>query len=166
MNNAVIGILFRNNYKEVLALRRRDVDVWVFPGGGIDKEETPEAAVIREVFEETGLRVSIKRKIGEYTPINRLSRQTAVFECTIIDGKPSTGPETRAIDFFPVDHLPYLFFPLHQDWLDDALLQEPQVICKPILQITYGKLFKFFCRHPVRFIRFVLSRLGFPLNSH
>ena len=31
---------------------------WHVPGGGIDEHETPAAAAAREVFEETGLRVS------------------------------------------------------------------------------------------------------------
>ncbi len=30
-------------------------EYWVFPGGGIEKGETPEEAVVREVKEETGL---------------------------------------------------------------------------------------------------------------
>lgn len=35
------------------------------PGGGIDKDETPEAAVVREVREETGYHVLSIQKIGE-----------------------------------------------------------------------------------------------------
>ena len=38
---------------------------YVFPGGGADEDETPEQAAIREMEEETGLRVTIKCKVAE-----------------------------------------------------------------------------------------------------
>lgn len=43
-----------DNHQKLLLVKRRDVPVWVFPGGGIEKGETPERAVVREVFEESG----------------------------------------------------------------------------------------------------------------
>lgn len=36
-------------------VQRGDI-VWNFPGGGIEKDETPEEACIREVMEETAMR--------------------------------------------------------------------------------------------------------------
>lgn len=38
---------------------------FVFPGGGADKGETPEQAAIREMKEETGLRVTVGCKLAE-----------------------------------------------------------------------------------------------------
>jgi len=32
---------------------------WEFPGGGVDKDETPPMAAIRELYEETGIKVSV-----------------------------------------------------------------------------------------------------------
>ncbi len=45
---------------QVLALRRKGVpdDAWQMPQGGIDDEETPRQAVVRELAEETGLRAA------------------------------------------------------------------------------------------------------------
>jgi 8-oxo-dGTP diphosphatase len=37
---------------------------YVFPGGSIEGEESPEEAIVREVREETGLDVKVKRLIG------------------------------------------------------------------------------------------------------
>ena len=66
------GIILRNN--EVLMVQQRvqrGAIVWVFPGGGIEKGETPEEACIREVKEETGLEVKICSLLhtleGKYT---------------------------------------------------------------------------------------------------
>ena len=36
------------------------------PGGGIDAGESPVRALHREVFEETGFRVSVQRRLGAY----------------------------------------------------------------------------------------------------
>lgn len=43
-------------------VQRGDI-VWNFPGGGIEPDETPEAACIREVKEETGLEVEALKLI-------------------------------------------------------------------------------------------------------
>jgi 8-oxo-dGTP diphosphatase len=39
---------------------------WALPGGRMDSGETVEQTVVREVKEETGLDVTVVRKIGEY----------------------------------------------------------------------------------------------------
>lgn len=165
MKSSVIALIFNSDKTQVLLIKRRDVPVWVFPGGGIDSEESPEAAVVRECHEETGLLVETVRKIGEYTPINRLSNLTHVFECKAVGGSLSTGSETRDIRFYALGNMPETFFIVHQDWLKDGLKQDPEIIRGKISSVTYGALLKFFCRHPILVLRFALSRLGMPINS-
>ena len=65
---AVFGVLFNAERTQVLLIKRRDIPVWVFPGGGLDPNELPEEGVRREVLEETGYEVVIVRKIAEYQP--------------------------------------------------------------------------------------------------
>lgn len=53
-------IVLRDGPLEVLLLRRNEKssfvpNAWVFPGGVIEGDETPEAAAVRETFEEAGL---------------------------------------------------------------------------------------------------------------
>lgn len=49
---------------------------WELPMGGIDEGELPQMGAIRELEEETGCRVPL-RKIGEFRPVPGLTPQTA-----------------------------------------------------------------------------------------
>ncbi len=42
---------------KILVLRRKDPDVWEFPGGNIEFGEHPKIAAVRELEEETGIKV-------------------------------------------------------------------------------------------------------------
>lgn len=160
-----IGIVLNQTKDQVLLVKRRDVPIWVLPGGGIDPGETPEEAALREVWEETGLQVSILRQTALYTPINNLALPTYVYECTPVSGQPTAGDESMAVSFFPLNNLPTPFFFVHEDWLNDALKKLPEVIHKPLTQVTYFALFKYLCRHPCQTLRFFLTLLGKPFNS-
>lgn len=165
MKQAVIGIIFDPSRQNVLILKRRDIPIWVFPGGGVDADELPEDAVIREIFEETGLKALIVKKIAEYTPINNLACLTHLYECKSVEGNLTTGSESCEIGYYPISHLPKDFFHIHDEWLNDALKNDPEVIRRPNTSITYWNLFLYFCKHPLRVIRTVLSRLGYPINK-
>jgi 8-oxo-dGTP pyrophosphatase MutT (NUDIX family) len=71
-NQSVIACIFSENKKKVLLTKRKDVPVWVLPGGGIEDNETIENAIIREVKEETGFDVgSIAALIAAMSPQQR-----------------------------------------------------------------------------------------------
>lgn len=163
MSESVAGAVFSDGRREVLLILRRDVPVWVLPGGGVDPGETPENAIIREILEETGFHVKICRLAGVYTPINRLARTTRLYECKITAGMPTPSNETTDVRFFPLNALPPMP-PPYQEWIDDALAVQPTVH-KRLTNVTYRNLFKNLLLHPLLVGRFLLSRLGFPFNS-
>ena len=56
----------------VLLTRRADNGQWCLPSGGMEPGESPAEAVTREVLEETGLHVRVKRLVGVYSDPNQL----------------------------------------------------------------------------------------------
>ncbi|MCL4132026.1 UNVERIFIED_CONTAM: hypothetical protein GTU68_061227 [Idotea baltica] len=59
-----VGIILSNDQGQVFWARRVGQDAWQFPQGGMDKEETPEQAMYRELMEETGLTTSDIEVLG------------------------------------------------------------------------------------------------------
>lgn len=160
---SVTGILFSLDKSQVLLIERRDVPVWVLPGGGIEEGESSEEALIREMQEETGLRVEVKRLVGTYHPINRLAKTTHLYECVWKEGEPCLSNETRNVAFFPLAKLPALIPPPYREWITDGLTQE-EVVEKSLTSVTYFTLLKAFFSHPLLVLRFLLARLNVPIN--
>jgi 8-oxo-dGTP pyrophosphatase MutT (NUDIX family) len=155
---AAIGIILTHDKSEVLLVKRRDLPIWVLPGGGIECGESPQEALIREVEEETGLTVSIQRHCAEYTPINRLSTQTSIFLCSPLSGTLSLSSETDDIAYHPLNNLPPSLFHLHAHWLQESLSSET-LIQRQLTEVSYAALTSYFCLHPWQVLRFAWTRL-------
>ena len=60
----VVSIALINNYDQVLIAKRPNdkhlAGFWEFPGGKVEKDETPENALIREVKEELNVNINNK----------------------------------------------------------------------------------------------------------
>ncbi|MDP1835288.1 MAG: NUDIX hydrolase [Chlamydiales bacterium] len=166
MLDCSLGIILDSERKSVLLVQRKDVPVWVLPGGGIDPGETPEQAVIREVEEETGLQVSITRRAAQYSPINRFTSTANVFECQIHHGMIRKSDEAQDIAFFPLDSLPELFFLYHRHWLEKALMEPNQIVCEPMSRKTYWSIILFYLRRPQWAIRYLMTRLSVKFLSY
>ena len=91
---SVTGIVF-DDQKRVLLVRQRDVGMWSTPGGSIEPNETPANAVVREVWEETGLHIRPIRILGvfggpqcavTYPNGHETTYVTTVFECQVEGG--------------------------------------------------------------------------------
>ena len=97
---------------------------WAFPGGFMNMDETTEQCAIRELEEETGLRVSNVHQIGAYSKVDRdpRGRTITVAYLAIIDEPVQvTGQDDAAnAEWFPLSALPELAFD-HAEIMRDAI---------------------------------------------
>jgi 8-oxo-dGTP pyrophosphatase MutT (NUDIX family) len=129
----VTALIF-NSAGEVLLQRAADDGRWYTIGGAVDPGEELGDAVVREVFEETGLRVAPERVVGVYTdPLvvypngDRVIYVSTCFVCRAVGGG-SAGAlagddESLELRYFPVDRLPELL-PTHRHRIFQAVKNE------------------------------------------
>ena len=119
----VDGVVVENG--AVLLIRRRNPPFagrYALPGGFVDVGETVEAAVVREVREETGLDTTIERLLGVYSDPARDPRGHTVSVTYLLrrlGGTPAGADDADDACFFPLDALPELAFD-HAHILADA----------------------------------------------
>ncbi|HCM1310235.1 TPA: NUDIX domain-containing protein [Vibrio parahaemolyticus] len=67
----VSALILNRKNAEILLIKRfkEGRNYWVFPGGGVEPEELLEQAIVREVFEETSLRIDNYQEI--FSVVNR-----------------------------------------------------------------------------------------------
>ncbi len=61
-----VTVITFDDQGRVLLVKHADAGVWVAPGGSLDPHESPADAAVREMWEETGLRVEPTRVLGVY----------------------------------------------------------------------------------------------------
>jgi 8-oxo-dGTP diphosphatase len=120
----VDGII--NEGKSILLIKRgRDPfrGLYALPGGFVEYGETVESAIEREILEETGLSVKIRRILGIYSSPDRDPRGHTVSIVYILErtgGTPKAGDDAEELKFFDLDNLPELAFD-HRKIIDDFL---------------------------------------------
>ena len=104
---------------------------WAFPGGFMNMDETTEQCAIRELEEETNLKVSEVHQIGAYSKVDRdpRGRTVTVAYLAIID-TPMTikGQDDAAkAQWFPLTALPELAFD-HDEIVRDAIKKYNEIV--------------------------------------
>lgn len=90
--------------QRVLVIRRRDNGKWEPPGGVLEIDETIHEGLVREVMEETGLKVQPTVLTGVYKNMTR-AIVALVFECQILEGVPRSTSETAEIRWMSAEEL-------------------------------------------------------------
>lgn len=85
----------------ILALRQLHRRGLSLPGGLVDRGETPQQAVVREVLEETGLRVTSGAVYAVSVATRR--RQVDVIFRIVCDTEPTIRPASEAVSYEWVD---------------------------------------------------------------
>ncbi|MBT2229499.1 NUDIX domain-containing protein [Nonomuraea sp. NEAU-A123] len=94
---SVSGFVFDSAGRALMA-RHGDVGLWAAPGGGVDPDERPEEALVRELQEELTINVALRGLIGvyggpEFRTVYPNGHQCAyviaVYGCVIESGTPT-----------------------------------------------------------------------------
>ena len=87
---------------------------WALPGGFINMDETLEAACIRELEEETGLKVKQMKQFKAYDAVDRDPRHrtiSVIYSTELKEIEPVSGNDDAAqAKWFSLDNLPQLAF--------------------------------------------------------
>ena len=104
------GVVLIENGKVALIERHRaGKHYFVFPGGGVDEGERPEQAAVREMEEETGLRVNVGRKLAE---IHFGLSEQVYYLVERLDGEFGTGTGEEFTDSDPDDPTEGVYVPV------------------------------------------------------
>jgi 8-oxo-dGTP diphosphatase len=118
--------VIQNEHGQVLLTRRREGGEWVLPGGTVEDEEAPWDALVREVAEETGLDVGVRRLLGVYA--KRQERDLVlVFAADVTGGRIRPSDERDRIEFVDPHHLPERTAARDRERIADALSGAPPV---------------------------------------
>ena len=117
---------------KLLLEKRRDSDIWGLIGGGCKKTETGLEAIVRETYEELGLRISKDRflKLAVYDNPGRIAafRDGSIWRMVIVvygldlPGEPQMriSSESKELRFFSREEIPNIEIAVtHRDIVED-----------------------------------------------
>jgi ADP-ribose pyrophosphatase YjhB (NUDIX family) len=107
------AVIFDEAHQKILLTRRSDNGRWCLPGGHMEAGESVTEACTREIQEETGLQVTIRRLIGVYSSPHMLltyadgngyQMVALCFEAEVKEGVLGLSDETTEAGYFtPVE---------------------------------------------------------------
>jgi len=106
-----IGAVVGNDRGEILLIQRSDSGIWLYPTGWADIGYSPAEVAIKEVREETGIEVEVRRLIGVFDGLRlgftRTPLYSLVFLCHAVGGTLAAHPlECLDVGWFSPDDLP------------------------------------------------------------
>jgi len=124
----------------VLLTKRQDNGQWCLPSGGVESGESVAEGCEREVWEETGLKVRVKRFVGVYSHPDQLTVYSETdkfqivalhFEAEIIGGELGLSDETSDFGYFTMDKIEKLdMLGRHKERIIDTLKNKKEAIIK------------------------------------
>lgn len=93
-------LLFRHTYRKF---------EWGIPAGGLEYNEQPDRAIVREFLEETGMQIKVEKLlIAESSKEDR--NISLIYLCTIVSGSFTESSEISEMKYFDVNDLPQMLF--------------------------------------------------------
>jgi ADP-ribose pyrophosphatase YjhB (NUDIX family) len=109
----VRGAVFDRETRILLVREIADAGRWTMPGGWADVNESPSESVIREVREEAGLEVRVRKLAAVYDrarhphlPLHPFHVFKLFFVCDLVGGSPQPGLETSEVAYFGETEIP------------------------------------------------------------
>ena len=103
--------IIEDDKHRVLLVKRKDIPLWDLPGGKKDKNESMEECVVREVQEETGLKIEIDYLVGCFQRPRAQDIQY-VYACRQVGGELiQEGKETKKLTYANPSILPVMMMP-------------------------------------------------------
>ena len=91
-------LLFKHTYRKF---------EWGIPAGGLEYDEQPEQAIVREFLEETGMQIQVERLLVADSSLDDRNI-SLIYLCRIVSGPFRQSNEISEIQYFAIDDLPQM----------------------------------------------------------